>query len=192
MKNSSISVNNGSFSSENRGSQKHSQEIASPLKGKELLKYIERNRKNVSNNGDQLCIGAGYGEISDDGSANCRLDLFSTELIRAKKEQNLATINNNASKEILESYTSEQLKLIAELGCISGKANKHLQLEEAEKFYDENQQEIKETLSTQFGEDYLEESKKRVGGENEHWKHRAVWRFIEIIAQERINQIKFI
>ena len=162
-------------------------DLSLPLKGKDLLDFIEKHRDTLSDNGDSLCIGAGYGELAKDGSATCRLDLFGKELIKAKEEEQLSNIGNHARKSILNSYTKKELNLIAEFGCITGKAFRHLQVEETEKFFDQNQNEIVAILETQFGDGYVEKSKKRVGGDNVHWKHRAVWRFIEIIAGESIN-----
>ncbi|WP_320667827.1 hypothetical protein [Prochlorococcus sp. MIT 1307] len=156
------------------------------LKGNELLEYVNINRRQLNDNGDSLCIGAGYGDKSEDGSTTCRLDLFSTELIKAKKASHLSNSKEKAKGEILKTYSLDTLKNIAELGCISGKAYKHLQISENEQFFDDNKYEITCSLEDQFGNGYLKNSAERVGGENSHWKHRAVWRFIEMIAIEEV------
>ena len=55
-----------------------------PLRCEELLNYIDSHKNQAD--GDLICIGAGYGEYADGGETICRLDLFSQELINAKKE----------------------------------------------------------------------------------------------------------
>ena len=80
------------------------------------------------------------------------------------------------------------MKNIVEFGCASGKAYLHLQISEIEKFYDDNQEEIAISLQDHFGPYYLKKSAERVGGKASHWKHRAVWRFIELIASEELQK----
>ena len=154
------------------------------------LNYIEKQKSKGEANGDNLCIEAGYVSYTDEGSAICRLDLFSTELIKAKKAKHIGPGNTNAKKEILNSYDLETLKMIALHGCISGKAHSHLQITENEEFFDNNKDEITISLEDQFGTGYLETSAERSGGNSSHWKHRAVWRFIEMIANDEIDKIK--
>ena len=168
-------------------SSKRKDDLSKGLKGEELLKYVEDKKVQVDNDGDSICIGAGYGYSTPEGSTNCRLDLFSVELIKANKEKHLAKNQRKAKKEILECYNFKTLKNIAELGCVSGKAYLHLQISETEKFFDENKEEIRISLEDQFGADYLIRSVERVG-EKAHWKHRAVWRFIEMIASEEVEK----
>ena len=162
-------------------------ELSNALRGEELLQYVEDNKIQLGNDGDSLCIGAGYGSFTKDGSPICRLDLFSSELIKANKAKHLAKNKKRAKKEILSCYDFETLKNIAKFGCISGKAFLHLDISETEEFFDNNQEEIKICLEDQFGAGYLKRSVERVGGEDSHWKHRAVWRFIEMIASEEVQ-----
>ena len=159
------------------------------LKGDELLEYVKNNRSQLANDGDTLCIGAGYGASNEDGMTVCRLDLFSTELIKANKASHY-TNSINARKEILNCYDLGTLKNIVELGCISGKAHAHLQIADNEKFFDENKDEISSSLKDYFGSDYLSNAAERSGGKNSHWKHRVVWRFIEMVATEEIEKNK--
>ena len=158
-----------------------------PLKGKELLKFIEKQKKHLEDNGDSICIGAGYGAYTEDGATKCKLEMFSTELLKAKKELHQLSIKRKARQQILETYDIDSLKQIPELGCISSKAHLHLQISENERFFDENEEEIRITLEDQFGINYLLKSAERAGGEKSHWKHRAVWRFIEVIANEELE-----
>ena len=160
----------------------------SPLRGEELLNYIESHKSQGEDNGDNICIGAGYGDHSEEGQMVCRLDLFSTELINAKKAQHNETHTEKARLQILETYNLEKLKQIADKGCVSGVATFHLQILENERFYDENEKEIKLYLEDQFGSGYLENSAERTGGPSSHWKHRAVWKFIEMIASEELEK----
>ncbi len=160
-----------------------------PLKGKDLLKFVEKHREQYLNNGDSICIEAGYGGYTEEGTEKCRLEVFSAELIKANKDLHQTSIKTRARQEILSTYDIETLKLISELGCISGKAHSHLQISENEKFFDQNEKEITISLIDQFGKDYLIQSAERVGGRKSHWKHRAVWRFIEMIAHEELDKL---
>ena len=164
---------------------------ASPLRGEDLLNYIESHKSQGEDNGDNICIGAGYGDPSEEGQMVCRLDLFSTELINAKKAQHNENLTEKARLEILKTYNLENLKKIADKGCVSGVATFHLQILENERFYDENEQEIKVYLEDQFGSGYLANSAERTGGPSSHWKHRAVWKFIEMIASDELEKEKF-
>ena len=168
--------------------QKKNDPLSNPLVGEELLQYIEKNKSQKSNDGDQICIGAGYGSLTEEGIPSCRLDVFSAELIKAQKQKHLSTNKGKAKKEILSSYNFETLEKIARFGCVSGEAYLHLQISEVERFFEDNKDEIKMYLEDQFGSGYLVKSAERVGGDNSHWKHRAVWRFIEIIASEELEK----
>ena len=164
--------------------QDQNETISSALTGEELLDYIKKHRRKLEDNGDSLCIGAGYGSYTEDGSTICRLDLFSTELINAKKASHSSSTTIKARQQILNAYDFETLQRIVEYGCVSGSAHSHINIPEIEQFFDENEEEITISLEDHFGNEYLEKSAERTGGENSHWKHRAVWRFIEIIANE--------
>ncbi len=156
------------------------------LKGSELLDYIEVHQSIGNDNGDSLCIEAGYGTFNKDGTATCRLDLFSTELIKAKKESHTLNSQKKARQHILKTYDFKTLKIISERGCLSGKAHAHLQISEDEKFFDKYSDEIKVTLEDHFGSNYLSIIEERALINDSHWKHRAVWRFIEIIANDEM------
>ncbi len=161
-----------------------------PLIGKKLLDYLEKHKEET--NGDDLCIGAGYGDYTETGEPICRFELFTSELINARKAQHIETNKTNAKKEIISAYSIENLNLIAQEGCVSGAASAHLQLTENEQFFDKHSKEIKDLLEDHFGDGYIEKSIERYGGEHSHWKHRAVWRFIEIIAMEELGMNKSI
>ena len=98
-------------------------------------------------------------------------------------------LGKHARIKVLKSYNQSSLQRIVDQGCISGAAHLHLQIEENEVFFDENSQEITAYLEDQFGPDYLAKSAERTGGNKSHWKHRAVWRFIELIAIEEIEKL---
>tara|TARA_B100001250_G_scaffold352128_1_gene324699 strand:- start:945 stop:1160 length:216 start_codon:yes stop_codon:yes gene_type:complete len=53
------------------------------LKGNALKAYIEKNRDKFDGNGDALCLAAGYGINTDDGSLKCNLPSFINELGKA-------------------------------------------------------------------------------------------------------------
>ena len=85
-----------------------------PLKGQELLKYIETEKNKSGNNGDVICIGAGYGSDAKEGETKCRVDLFTTELINAKKEEHfkfIEAISNPSVLEISDGVSDETMAL---------------------------------------------------------------------------------
>ena len=53
------------------------------LKGKELADYVEGNKDSFEGNGDALCVGAGYGDFSEDGTPRCNFQPFVKELGKA-------------------------------------------------------------------------------------------------------------
>ncbi len=57
--------------------------LKKPLKGKELAKYVEDHREEFQDNGDALCVEAGYGEYSTDGNPKCDFQPFVKELGKA-------------------------------------------------------------------------------------------------------------
>ncbi|WP_320677198.1 hypothetical protein [Prochlorococcus sp. MIT 1300] len=158
------------------------------LKGKQLLDYIESNKRDSNIDGDMLCIGAGYATYAEDGTYSCDLQRFSSEVIKAKQMLHYDSDQSNARQLILDTYHENELRDIALEGCISGKAYAHTQLLDIENFFDEHSCEIIQVLENHFGDGYLESSKQRTGGEYSHWRHRAVWRFIEIIAREVLEK----
>ena len=55
---------------------------------------------------------------------------------------------------------------------------------------DKNKNEISCLLEDQFGKDYIKYAAESAGGDSSHWKHRAVWRFIEMVASEEVENLK--
>ncbi len=60
--------------------QKH---VKKPLEGEELRKYVEGHKAMFQGNGDALCVGAGYGDYSEDGVPHCDFPKFVKELDKA-------------------------------------------------------------------------------------------------------------
>ncbi len=71
------------FSSHLDCSSDQSSKSTSPLKGKELLDYFDGHKEGTGGDGDALCIGAGYGEYSEDGKVKCNFPPFVKELDKA-------------------------------------------------------------------------------------------------------------
>ena len=54
-----------------------------PLKGEKLLDFIEGHKESYEGNGDALCVGAGYGDLLEDGTPSCNFPKFVKELGKA-------------------------------------------------------------------------------------------------------------
>ena len=54
--------------------------MANPLKGKALAEFVENGREEFGENGDALCVAAGYGKKALDGTTKCNLPAFVNEL----------------------------------------------------------------------------------------------------------------
>ena len=64
-------------------SQAKSKKIYSDIKelrGKELADYVKDHKNEFHENGDALCVEAGYGEYTKEGIPNCHLKPFVKEL----------------------------------------------------------------------------------------------------------------
>ena len=46
------------------------------LEGEDLALYIEKHRQEFDGNGDELCLAAGYGIETEDGSEKCDFSNF--------------------------------------------------------------------------------------------------------------------
>lgn len=53
------------------------------LKGEELANYVKVKKQDFKENGDALCVAAGYGKLNSDGTAKCDLPTFLKELSEA-------------------------------------------------------------------------------------------------------------
>tara|TARA_Y100001968_G_C19367671_1_gene723422 strand:+ start:956 stop:1162 length:207 start_codon:yes stop_codon:yes gene_type:complete len=62
---------------------KSSKRISKRLKGKDLADYIKNNKSNFKENGDDLCLAAGYGKTTENGATKCDLPLFIKEASEA-------------------------------------------------------------------------------------------------------------
>ena len=74
------------------------------LKGKELLDYIDFNKRESNIDGDLLCMGAGYVTYAEDGTYSCDFQKFSSEVIKAKHKQHYASEHGQAMQIILDTY----------------------------------------------------------------------------------------
>ena len=59
-----------------------------PLKGKDLVEYLEEHRDEYEDNGDALCVAAGYVRKSEGGENQCNLPAFIKELDEATDIEN--------------------------------------------------------------------------------------------------------
>ena len=59
-----------------------------PLRGKELVNYVESHREGLQGDGDTLCVEAGYGEYDQKGHPICNFKPFVKELSQAMELEN--------------------------------------------------------------------------------------------------------
>ena len=91
--------------------------------------------------------------------------------------------SNSAVQSILDSYDLEQLKDIAEHGCVSGCAREHIYYTETSAFFDKFEDEIEEYMLDNFGDDFMITSAQGCQSITD-MKNKIVWTFIELVAQE--------
>ncbi len=86
-----------------------------------------------------------------------------------------------AVQSILASYDLQDLKSIAEHGCVSGCAFDHIYYSETNKFYDEHEDEINAYAEDCFGDEFLSIFAK---DSIRNMINNLVWFFVESVAAD--------
>jgi hypothetical protein len=90
-----------------------------------------------------------------------------------------------AKASILETYNKQELRDIANHGCITGAATEHIYYSETEAFFNAHTDEIEDHLADMLGEDWLQQiaaDPSTVAG-IQTLINQIVWAYIESIAQ---------
>lgn len=92
-----------------------------------------------------------------------------------------------AEQEILRIYSLEELRTIAEHGCITGAAHSHIYYNQSQEFFWRHEDEIEEYLYNIYGEKWLSNF---TSNQDSFRKaiNSAVWAFIELVAQDHTAQ----
>ena len=86
-----------------------------------------------------------------------------------------------AVQSIFESYDIEQLKDIADHGCVSGCASEHIYYHETAEFYYEHEDEINAYAEDCFGDEFLSIFAK---DSIENMINNIVWFFVDSVASD--------
>ena len=95
-----------------------------------------------------------------------------------------------ARETIKETYSLQVLETIIEEGCFSGVANKHANDSQTVKFYDEYPDEISEYISDSLTSLELTRTFENNEGDLEGYKNDIVWTYIELLANEIVEEEK--
>ena len=94
----------------------------------------------------------------------------------------------SAFETIKEQYDINTLREIVEHGCSSGVANNHIYYTQTRDFFDKHEDEmieyIADTLGGEFNEEIWERNPNHING----YKNDLVWVFIELVANELVDQ----
>ena len=96
----------------------------------------------------------------------------------------------SAFDSIKESYDLDTLREIVDHGCQSGVATNHIYYNQTVSFYDDNEEEIVEYVSDNFGTEYLVELFSNNDANLDCYKNDVVWSFVELVAQQLIDEFE--
>lgn len=95
----------------------------------------------------------------------------------------IETQTRYAEQEILRIYSLEELRTIAEHGCITGAAHSHIYYNQSLEFFWRHEDEIEEFFSNTYGEDWLPNFTSKQDSFRKAI-NSVVWAFIESVAQD--------
>ena len=100
------------------------------------------------------------------------------------------THNNEGRDEIIECYDLDQLTEIANHGCVTGVANKHIYYKDTISFFDKYEAEILSTIEEQFGLELLYRMFEKSTACYDMYRNECTWLFIETVAQDVVNELE--
>ncbi len=96
----------------------------------------------------------------------------------------------HAFDSIKESYDLDTLREIVEHGCSSGVATNHIYYNQTVSFYDDNEEEIVEYVSDNFGTEFLVELFQQNDANLDCYKNDVVWSFVELVAGLLVDEFE--
>ena len=94
----------------------------------------------------------------------------------------------NATEKILQTYNKEELKEIADHGCQSGVCHEHIYYGDTIQFYDTFEEDIVDTLKSEFGTEFLIDLFKEADASIGIYKNYMCWAFIEHVAFVAVDE----
>ena len=90
----------------------------------------------------------------------------------------------DAIDKLIETYSVEDFKEIADHGCQSGVCRKHIYYGDTIEFYEDYENEITEYIRDAYDTDFLVKLFNEAGADLDTYKNDVVWCFIEMVAFE--------
>ena len=94
----------------------------------------------------------------------------------------------NAIKAVKEVYNIEELKEIADHGCQSGVCHEHIYYGDTIQFYDTFEEDIVDTLESEFGIEFLVDLFRNANADLTIYKNHMCWAFIEHVAFVAVDE----
>ena len=94
----------------------------------------------------------------------------------------------NARDYIRDAYELEELKEIANHGCQSGVCSQHIYYGDTVQFYDTFEEDIMDTLQSEFGIEFLIDLFKEADASINIYKTHMCWAFIEHVAFVAVDE----
>ena len=90
----------------------------------------------------------------------------------------------DAIDKLIETYSVEDFKEIADHGCQSGVCRKHIYYGDTIRFYETYENEITEYIRDAYDTDFLVKLFNEAAADLDTYKNDVVWCFIEMVAFE--------
>ena len=99
------------------------------------------------------------------------------------------THNNEGRDAIIKCYDPNTLSEIANNGCVTGVANKHIYYKDTISFFDKYEAEILSTIEDVYGLELLYKTFEKSTACYDMYRNECTWLFIETVAQDVVNEL---
>ena len=93
----------------------------------------------------------------------------------------------DATEKILQTYSKEELKEIADHGCESGVCSQHIYYGDTVQFYETFETNILDELTLNYGTEFLIDLFRDADADLTNYKNAVCWAFIEMVAFEAVQ-----
>ena len=97
---------------------------------------------------------------------------------------------NPAREEILDTYSINKLEKIADKGCVSGSADKHVTYGQTLEFYEKHAGEMMAYIIDKHSQSTLDELEESNKGNFTGYRNDLVWTYIELLASDYLEEIE--